>query len=565
MNTSITAVLVVLFGTAKIASGQTIPDPAVKGPALAANVHGGYNSVGTPGSSTVVNAPVTGNGDMAIMVGGPSTTLSFVVGKSDFWGVENGVIMPVGSLVLSAPALSGSSYSLVQNVGAATVTGNFTSGSSGLGLNSWIATSQNTAFIQLTNTGSQPLTFSSQLRDAYGTSGNPGTLGYSASSTWLSVSPDAVYLELGNHTHISSSAPLTGRIADMQIFTNALSSAQLNALETPGAVPSLLQWVATNQGAATLAGTASLNTSDPHGGSVVLTGDASSEVAVGVLGMPQANFTVAAWVYLTAVNSGNENCIFTGLINHGTGGYPFMRGLKLVVTSSGMLSATLNTSGNVSTSPYDPTYSADAVNAYTATGGSSLPLNQWIQTAVTYDGNTLTVYTNGTVAGATVFPSATNVLGFNKTAIHPGSGNTNVWFNGCAPQGVLMQSVFGVPVTDNGSTLTFTVPVGGQATIALAAVTDRNTNSFFAAAQQQSQQASVSTMNSRFQEHDRWWSNFLVKVLRSDSRSTRPERVVCVAVSAGVLQQVQLSTAGIVGQLHQFDRHVLGRRLHPGL
>jgi hypothetical protein len=313
----IAIILVALVSIGKSTFGQTIPDVSVVGPALAANVHGSYSSVSTPSSLTVVNAPVTGNGDMAVMVGGPSTALSFIVGKADFWGVEHGVIMPVGSLVLNASALSSSSYSLVENVGAATVTGAFTAGSSGLGLNTWIATSQNTAFIQLTNTGSQPLTLSSKLLDGFGTAGNPGTLAYSASSTWLSVSPDAVYLELGNHTHIGSSAPLQGRIADMQIFNQALSSAQLKALGTPNAVPSLLQWTSTNTGAATLTGTASLNTSDPYGGSVVLAGDASSEVAVGVMCIPQMQFTVSAWVKLAAINSTNESCIFAGLVSHG--------------------------------------------------------------------------------------------------------------------------------------------------------------------------------------------------------------------------------------------------------
>ncbi len=488
---------------------QTVPDVAVTGPALAAQVHGSYSSVGTPSSSKMVNAPVVGNGDMALMIGGPSTSLSFVVGKSDFWGVQHGVIMPVGNLVLSASALSGSSYSLVENVGAATVTGSFTAGSSSLGLNTWIATSQNTAFIQLTNTGSVPLTFTTKLQDAYGTTGNPGTLGYSANATWLNVSPDAVYLELGNHTHIGSSAPLMGRIADLQIFNQALTSAQLNALETPSAVSPILRWTATNTGTATLAGTATLNTSDPHGGSVVLTGDANSEVAVGVMGMPQGKFTVAAWVYLTAINSTNENCIFAGLVNHGTGSYPFMRGVKLVVTSNGKLSASLNASGSAATT-YVNTFSADPVNAYAVTASSSLPLNQWIQTAVTYDGYSLSIYTNGTVVGVTTnFPSAGEVSGYNKTAIH--LGDTNIQFNGCSPQGVLMQTVFGVSVTGNTNTLTFTVPVGAQATIALAAVTDRNTNNFFAAAQQQSQQANVSTRNSLYLEHNQWWSNFWSK------------------------------------------------------
>ena len=194
-----TVTLAALLTIAKNDFAQTIPNTAITGPMLAAHVQGGYNSqISTPSSGGVVNAPVVGNGDMALMIGGPSTSLSFAVGKADFWGVEHGVIMPVGSLVLSAPALSGSSYSLIQNVGSASVTGTFTAGSSGLGLNSWIAASQNTAFIQLTNTGVAPLTFTSELFDAYGTSGNPGTLGYSSSSTWLDVSPDAVFLEIGN-------------------------------------------------------------------------------------------------------------------------------------------------------------------------------------------------------------------------------------------------------------------------------------------------------------------------------------------------------------------------------
>lgn len=501
--------LLALLTVSECTFGQTIPDVTVMGPALAANVHGSYNSVSTPSSPTVVNAPVTGNGDMAVMIGGPSTSLSFCVGKSDFWGVEHGVIMPVGSLVLSASALSGGSYSLVENVGAATVTGAFTAGASGLGLNSWIAVSQNTAYIQLTNTGSQPLTFSSKLLDAYGTSGNPGTFGDTTNSTWLNVSPDAVYLELGNHMNIGASAPLQGRIADLQIFSNALSSAELNTLETGGAISPLLRWTATNTGTATLRGTASLNTSDPHGGSVVLTGDANSEVTVGVMGLPQTQFTVVAWVKLAAIVNTNENCIFAGLINHGTSGYPFLRGLKLVVLPNGSLSATLNSSGGLDTTPTG-LFTNAAVNAYTATASGALPLNQWIQTAITYDGNALTIYTNGLAVGVTTnFPLATDVLGWNKTAIH--LGNTNVPFNGCAPQGVLMQTVLGVPVTGNSNALTFTVPPGGQATIALAAVTDRNTNDFLAAAQQQTQQANAASMNKLFQEHNQWWSNFWTK------------------------------------------------------
>jgi fibronectin type 3 domain-containing protein len=503
-------VTAVIFFAATCAHSQDIPDPVVMGPSLAAKVQGLYSSVSTPSSGKVVNAPVVGNGDMALMIGGPSTSLSFVVGKSDFWGVEHGVIMPVGTLVLTTPSLSGSSNFFAQNVGAANVTGSFITASSGLSLNAWIAASQNTAYLQLTNTGPNSLTFSSKLLDAYGTSGNPATLGYTTNSTWLNVSPDAVFLELGNHVNIGSAAPLQGRIANLEIFDQALSSSQLTGLESPGAVPPWLQWTATNTGTATLKGSgASLNAADPHGGSVVLSGDSASEVQVGVAGLPQTQFSVSAWVYLTAINSGNENCIFAGLVNHGTSGYPFLRGFKFVVLANGALSATLNASGSAGTSP-GSLFFADFVNAYTASATGALPLNQWIQTSVTYDGNTLTVYTNGVaVAAKTSFPSAAQVNGYNKTAIH--LGDTNTAFNGCAPRGVLMQSIFGVSVTDSSNTLTFTIPPGGHATIALAAVTDRNTTDFFSVAQQQSQQADSSTLISLLQEHDQWWSNFWTK------------------------------------------------------
>ena len=46
------------------------------------------------------------------------------------------------------------------------------------------------------------------------------------------------------------------------------------------------------------------------------------------------------------------------------------------------------------------------MNNFTTTAGGALPANQWIQAAVTYDGNTLTIYTNGVAVGTPVtFPT----------------------------------------------------------------------------------------------------------------------------------------------------------------
>jgi len=509
--TSAVAALTVLPFVAQ----PTVPDPGVMGPALVANVTGSYSA--PPAnlvSSTQTGGAVTGNGDLAIIVGGASSSLDFYVGKSDFWGVERGSIMPVGTLVLSASALSGSSYSLNQNVGPATLTGAFVNGSSALSVTSWVASAENTAVIQLNNTGTSSLSLTSQLLDGLaGSAGNPATYGSTNNSTWLYVSPDTVYLELGNHLHMSSSAPFTGKIADLRFFNQVLPGSTLATIDSPSAPVPLLQWQTTNMGAATLVGSgASLNNSDPFGGSVVLTGNSGSELAVGDLPLPERQFTVSAWINLSA--TGENGCLVAAQVPYvqlyGSGLYPFPRGLSLNLVN-GALSATLNESGYYVGSLPDY-FNPDAVNKFTTTAGNSLPANQWIEAAVTYDGNVMTIYTNGVQVGVTTsFPTGFNgLMGWNKMAIH--LGDTNVIYNGCAPQGILMQSVLGATATTNGQgALTFTVPAGGQATIVLAGVTDRNNPNYFAAAQQQSEQATTASLTNLFQAHNLWWSNFWTK------------------------------------------------------
>jgi len=492
----------------------TVPASGTMGPALAANISGicsapPANLVAT----SVTGGLVTGNGDMAIIVGGASSALQFYVGKADFWGVLRGAIMPVGSLTLSASALSGSSYALNENVGPATVTGNFVNSTSSLVVTSWVATAENTAVIQLNNSGTTPLALTSQLLDGLaGSAGNPATFGSTNNSTWLSVSPDSVYVELGNQMHNSlGNAPFTGKIADLRLFNQALSGATLAVLDNAGAPTPLLRWSTTNTGVATLVGSgASLNSSDPHGGSVVLTGDSGSELAVGDLPLPENQFTFSTWINVSST-SVNGNIVTAQIPFYPEYGYPYPypRGLTLKLVS-GALSASLNQSGTYN--PGNDEFNADAVNKYSATAGNPIPVNQWVQAAVTYDGNSLRIFTNGVLAAVTAsFPTGTNGMqGWNKLAVH--IGDTNMPYNACAPQGVLMQSILGATATTNSQgALTFTIPAGGQVTIALAAVTDRNQTNFFAAAQQQSQLATTNSLGTLFLAHNAWWSDFWTK------------------------------------------------------
>jgi hypothetical protein len=509
--TSAVAALTVLLP----AAAANIPDPGAMARSIVANVVGSYNAPPTKlPSNLVTGAPVVANGDLTCAVGGASTNLQFYFSKADFWGVLRGAIQPVGSLVLSAPALSGSSYALNENIGPATLTGAFANGAASLTVTSWVASAENTAVIQLNNTGTSALSLTSQMLDGFaGTTGNPATYGATNNSTWLNVSPDTVYLELGNQLHNQfGAAPFTGRIADLRLYNQALSGATLGNLDGVGVPTPLLRWSTTNAGVATLVGGgASLNTTDPHGGSVVLTGDSASELAVGDLPLPENQFTFSTWVYPTT--TGGNGCIVAAQIpnsqQYSGYPYPYVRGLTLNLVN-GALSASLNQSGGLNTSTM--LFTADAVNAYATTAAGALPANQWTQAAVTYDGNTLTIFTNGVAVGTPVtFPTGTNgMMSYNKMAVHV--GDTNLPYNGCAPQGVLMQNVLGATATTSSQgALAFTIPAGGQVTLVVAAVTDRNYTNYFAAAQQQAQQATTGSLTNLFLAHGVWWSNFWSK------------------------------------------------------
>jgi len=72
--------------------------------------------------------------------------------------------------------------------------------------------------------------------------------------------------------------------------------------------------------------------------------------------------------------------------------------------------------------------------------------------------------------------------------------------------------VLGAPTTEtNQGDLTFTLPAGGQATIVLAAVTDRNAPDYFSAAQKQARSATTASLARLRQQHDQWWSDFWSK------------------------------------------------------
>ena len=212
---------------------------------------------------------------------------------------------------------------------------------------------------------------------------------------------------------------------------------------------------------------------------------------------------------------------------YGNDRYPGQRGFALNL-AKGSLSATLN---------YTTTTAADP-----------FPLNQWVQVAVAYDGQALTVYQDGKqVAATTAFPAASEVMGWDKKTIH--TGNKDIPFAGSAPEGVLRQRVIGPTTQENQNALEFTLAPGETANLVLSILTDRNTPDFLHAAQLATDQVDTGSLAKLFRDHTTRWAQFWSKSFIKNPRSKNSGQLVCFALSPRLLQQGRLPRARFVGKL----------------
>ena len=479
-------ILSLFLGSLAVAEPPPFSDPGEMAKSAVADIRGIFDSApkGTP-SAKMPDGPVTGNGDLGLVVGGPPDLLRFYLGKADFFGVLNGRVMPVGSLALTIPELKDSSYHMEQAIGNATLTGKFTaSGGAELSLKSWIPHSQNLLVVELANTGTEPLTFSSQLLDGASTPGNDATYQSAPPSTALRVSPDSWQMELGNFLEhhgdkIIPHGVFQGDMADVRIYEQALPEPTLDALNDPTAPKPYLFWHPSDK--ATVIGQAKIDSNGEHGGTLTLGDDPGAEIQLGYLEVPEHQFTITAWLRASATS--DQNIILTTY-------YDWIGvGMKFYL-SRGKLSAQLNHTG---VSASDP-----------------LPLNQWVQVAAIYDGNSLTLYQDGrSVASTNQFPPTSDVLGSNRSAIH--YGDKDVPYEDCAPNGMMVQRVLGANPKEDQQALHFTLEPNEQATVLVAVATDRSNSDYMAQASQMAQKLDQPALAKLYQEHNAWWDAFWSK------------------------------------------------------
>lgn len=98
------------------------------------------------------DAPLAGNGDIGITMGGTPDKLCFYIGKNDFWRAypvyPGGIALP-GGLDIEIKELQGATYYAEQLPGSAEIRTKFTTPHCQLDLSAWVAATDNKIIIEL--------------------------------------------------------------------------------------------------------------------------------------------------------------------------------------------------------------------------------------------------------------------------------------------------------------------------------------------------------------------------------------------------------------------------------
>jgi len=179
-------------GTTVVAAlaGTMLTTTVLAAPARADSVTAGqawrivqqYTGVWTTPPSTLTNgetvdAPLLGNGDIGVAVGGSIANQTMYLGKNDFFSSSSHAIKPLGRIVVTDPAMSGSSYHVVQNIAEAEVDGTYTLGAQTLTTSSWVDANAGMFVTSFTLTGGSAQTIGITLQNGSGATPTVSTTG----------------------------------------------------------------------------------------------------------------------------------------------------------------------------------------------------------------------------------------------------------------------------------------------------------------------------------------------------------------------------------------------------
>jgi hypothetical protein len=164
-----------------------------------------------------VDAPLMGNGDVGVAVGGSVTNQTFYLGKNDFFSASAHAIRPLGRVVLAVPGMSGASYHVVQDIAHAAVEGTYTLSGSTISTSSWVSATEDLFVTSIALSGGSSKAATITLQN-----GSGGTPSVSSSGGVLSAD-------------VSADGNPQARVAARVIGgTSAISGSQISVTLQPG-------------------------------------------------------------------------------------------------------------------------------------------------------------------------------------------------------------------------------------------------------------------------------------------------------------------------------------------
>jgi alpha-L-fucosidase 2 len=190
-------------GLAAGAAGMAV-DLTASFPKLAGTYEGVFTAPPTLNDTDeTTDAPLLGNGDLGVSMQNNIDTLTFILGKNEFWSLSGGSVKAMARLALAIPGMANATYSAKEDIGPAEVNGSFVSNGQTITSKSWVQaddTTKNELVTELTYTGTGTQDITVSLAPGAGNS-NPSAVGAMADVLYIDVRADSAD-KVGNYdTH----------------------------------------------------------------------------------------------------------------------------------------------------------------------------------------------------------------------------------------------------------------------------------------------------------------------------------------------------------------------------
>lgn len=201
-----------------------------------------FSSAASCCSDEAPSGPLMGNGNLGVVVVNPINTMTFLLGKNEFWSLNGGQVEPMASMALSIPSMSGASFAMQENIYTGTVTGQFTLNGNEIQTNSWVSsndTTNNYLFTQFTYSGSGTQAVTVSLAAGNGNT-YPTSSGSSGSVLYYNVAADSTATVGGYNTHqVRIAVGVVGA-------TGTISGSTLQFTLSPGTTVTLVSSIMSN-------------------------------------------------------------------------------------------------------------------------------------------------------------------------------------------------------------------------------------------------------------------------------------------------------------------------------